>query len=160
MIPSIMCYVSPSVQLLGPTSPPPLSNPDPWPPDFKPDWRHWFYSALSTWPSSLYASYCLQKRYFLPIWSILIPDVCGPLVIADWWRTSRCTENCPKWHQRRWKSSRRILRGSGRKLKRFVMLEFHLNYDNDSNNYNFYSTVLRPERYRHAAQTITEPNNP
>jgi len=38
MIPSIMYYVPPSVKLLGPTTHP-ISNPDPRPPDFKPDWR-------------------------------------------------------------------------------------------------------------------------
>jgi len=41
MIPSIMCYVPPSVGPLGRTTSPQFSNPDPRPPDFKSDWRHW-----------------------------------------------------------------------------------------------------------------------
>jgi len=37
IIPSILCYVPLSVELLGPTNPQ-FSNPDPRPPVFKPDW--------------------------------------------------------------------------------------------------------------------------
>ena len=39
-MPSIICYVRPSVEILGPTIPQFL-NPDPQLPDFKTDWRHW-----------------------------------------------------------------------------------------------------------------------
>jgi len=39
MIPSIMCYVPPSVEFLGPTTPNFQTTTSP---DFKPDWRVWF----------------------------------------------------------------------------------------------------------------------